>query len=1082
MARRLGIVVLCSALFAAAELSPARAATTQLDFDDLAAGTTLGSMSGVTFLGSPTVFNPVHVGTISEPHAVHPPGTCPGTGICPSGANRLEVLFDNPAASVSWYVGLDDQSAGEFGANAELVGYDAGGTPVATSGPKDLGFNGFKPITTKVEVNSSGTDIVRAVLTGGGEALRMNADRLVFTDDVAPVPPPPTVTLTSPPDGGTYDRIDDIRAGGSVNAPAGILRFCVTVTPAPPSDFPAHCPDRFRLSAGDTTGTFTNLRAGPFVTGTNYVTAWVEDNRFRTARHTIGVTLRDSDLSVTNMEITQAIQGVLPDPQPEDHDVAHTADYNGVPLTRFKQTAVRVWTEARLDSAGSPIPGAAVHLQGFRTNGSRLPGGPLVPLEGVRAIGESLSFSRPIGLAPWSKPDTSWTFLLPSSWTNQDGPIMLRATVNPPTAFPPVNECSGCEANNSLTLRGVRFTPGRRLSIFPFQAFYRKDGARRAPPGNPLGSAAGPAAVFADAMAASPFFFDVRPYRGTLNVQSIADSNPSGKEASDEIYDRLTDAIDIAGYPGAHTIAIVKGLANGVNSDHFSWSSLTVRNYSVVNSDRPLTSVAHEVYHHLGFEHAGTNCSGAVAGGGAADWPPDERGLLQGVGTDVRPAYRGSALKIFSRGQRDAALNLIENFDFMSYCAGESNTWISVRNWSAANARVSSAVRRPAGAPALARSAQAGGRTVAINATVLPERGRIGSVGPGGSRLSTPAGDGSLRIVVRDAAGQVLSDLPVAGQPGVVDGDPTAPGSSMTRVTAVVPARGAQSVELVRAGVVLDVRTRSSRAPAVALRAPGRKTRVRSRQRSVRVRWRARDGDGDPLNLILEYSDDNGRRWRGVAAGLTRSSFRLPASFLSHARRARLRLRANDGWNESVAVSRPFRVDGPPPAVTILAPRPGGRIPADQVINVEGSAFDDRGRRLGRRALRWFDGRRQIGRGERTSVLLRPGRRSLRLRARDRRGRVQQARARVRVIPVKPRFVVLGAPARIRRKARFVRLRVASSVVGTLAVGRQRFPVDRRARRYRVRVRRGRKPVVLRPRLRSGGRSTRAVVRIRRRR
>ena len=53
---------------------PAQAETTTLDFDSVAAGTTVSAESGVTFVGGPKTFVPVHVATATPPNALHSTG------------------------------------------------------------------------------------------------------------------------------------------------------------------------------------------------------------------------------------------------------------------------------------------------------------------------------------------------------------------------------------------------------------------------------------------------------------------------------------------------------------------------------------------------------------------------------------------------------------------------------------------------------------------------------------------------------------------------------------------------------------------------------------------------------------------------------------------------------------------------------------------------------------------------------------------------------------------------------------------------------------------------------------------------
>ena len=86
-----------------------------------------------------------------------------------------------------------------------------------------------------------------------------------------------------------------------------------------------------------------------------------------------------------------------------------------MPLIDDKSTAVRVWTSARLDAAGTPVHGAAVYLYGEKADGTPLPGGPIPAKEGARDIGPALSFGPLIDLPTWSNPASSWTFTLPWS-------------------------------------------------------------------------------------------------------------------------------------------------------------------------------------------------------------------------------------------------------------------------------------------------------------------------------------------------------------------------------------------------------------------------------------------------------------------------------------------------------------------------------------------------------------------------------------------------------------------------------------------------------------------------------------------
>ncbi|HEX6229265.1 MAG TPA: hypothetical protein VFZ41_07355 [Solirubrobacterales bacterium] len=1072
MGRR-GIIGVAAVAMLLCTATPAQAETTVIDFDELAPGTTVTSQSGVNFSGEPTVFKPVNVATFTPPNALHTQGSC-GGGVCPSGAHKLEITFDKPAGSVSWRVGLDDETAEtEFGEAAELVVYNADGTPVGTSGEMDLGFNTYQPITTEVGASSESADIVRAVLTvgvGGTPPRRVNVDHLVFTDESVPLAPP-TVRITTPLNRQEFDRTEDIRVSGSVTAPAGLLRFCLSTHYMPPS-FPAQCRGLGSLAPD---GTFTNLRVGPFVSGNNYIAAWVEDRRFRKASASITVELRQNDLRVTNIEVNQGTQPWLPNPTPADNDdVAHTAEYNGVQLISHKSTAVRVWTAARLDAAGTPVRGASVYLYGEKADGTPLRGSPVPAIEGTRDLGPSLSYPT-IDARARSDPSSSWTFVVPYSWQLTGGPITLRAVVNPPHAFPRVNECDGCGANNTLRLTGVRFQRPGTLDIWPFRVIWRDgEGTLKAPPERPY-------ATFREVRKMSPFHLEVHPYQGVINAQAIAeDTSLDGDGMTSAIYDRLTDAVDIMGYPGFLTLAVNRGLGPGVTSEHFSWSSFTIRTYAVVNDLRPFTSVAHEIYHGIEFDHAGRNCDDAVGRGGAEPWIPDERGLTQSIGADVSSLFGPPPRRLKLFGFFDEEGNPIEYFDFMSYCAGEGSSWISALNWFrsvgevARHGRASRAV-----ASGNRAEASAAGPNLGVTASIGAGGGQILRVEPRGGRVTDPVPTSDVIIRVRNGAGGIVSDTPVLARPTHIDTGGT--GTNVVQVSAVVPAARGRTVELLKSGAVLDTHSRSNSTPKVRLIAPRKGARVGSR-RALRVRWRARDANRDPLLASLDFSANGGRRWRPVATGLKGRKFALPLSYLARSRNARLRVRVSDGWNETASVSGRFSVAGPAPQVSIELPRNRTRLRADEPLNLEGIAFDDRSRALEGRSVKWFDGRRLLGRGTRTTVLsLRPGRHTIRLVARDRSGRAGQAKVRVIVTRVKPTFLVLRAPKSVSRRARRVAIRAAASLPGTLAIGRTRYKIDRRTRRFRVRVKRGRKPLRLRLVLRAGGRTTRATLRIRRR-
>jgi hypothetical protein len=240
------------------------------------------------------------------------------------------------------------------------------------------------------------------------------------------------------------------------------------------------------------------------------------------------------------------------------------------------------------------------------------------------------------------------------------------------------------------------------------------------------------------------------------------------------------------------------------------------------------------------------------------------------------------------------------------------------------------------------------------------------------------------------------------------------------------------------------------------------------------ARWRASDADHDPLTAEIDYSGNGGRTWGLVWMGPNQDHAKLPARYLYRSARGRIRVQIHDGFRTSVAVSRRFASPGATPAVQILTPWPHLRQPNGAPLVLSGQAFDDRSRQLTGKRLRWVLGRRVLGTGKRiTATNLPSGQQRIALVATDSYGRIGRASIVVRLRATQPLFLSLRAPKRLGRKARSLRLTVASSATATLAVRiaghkAQRFDVGRRARRLRVKVSAGRATLALHLSLGSG--------------
>jgi len=305
---------------------------------------------------------------------------------------------------------------------------------------------------------------------------------------------------------------------------------------------------------------------------------------------------------------------------------------------------------------------------------------------------------------------------------------------------------------------------------------------------------------------------------------------------------------------------------------------------------------------------------------------------------------------------------------------------------------------------------------------------------------ASPASDLRLRALAAD--GRVLDETGVRV-------DALSEFAGVGTFAGAVPA-AADVVELVRGGEVLDRLTRSQ-PPAVRLLSPRRSARARA-GRNLVVRYTQRDPDGgrDQPQVSVDYSADGGRRWRTVHTGPSTGRVALPGARLARGRRALVRVAVSDGFSETRVTSPPFRSEGAPPDVRILAPERSEDLRADARAGLLGVAFDDTGARLPGRRLTWFAGRRRLGTGERLSVRIPPGSPVLRLVARDGSGRAGSARLRVRVARQRLRLLDLSYAKRVPRRARTLTVRVRLSAPATLRVAGKRFRIGTGLRRIVV--------------------------------
>jgi hypothetical protein len=183
----------------------------------------------------------------------------------------------------------------------------------------------------------------------------------------------------------------------------------------------------------------------------------------------------------------------------------------------------------------------------------------------------------------------------------------------------------------------------------------------------------------------------------------------------------------------------------------------------------------------------------------------------------------------------------------------------------------------------------------------------------------------------------------------------------------------------------------------------------------------------------------------------------------------------DDGFRVDTVTSKAFSVAPTPPDVRISDPGVPVTVAADSTLTLTGQAFAPGGTPLRTKALRWSDGKDDLGRGTSTTVSgLKPGRHKITLTAKSG-GSTGRASVVVTVTAAKPEFLELSA-APISATAKKVKLRVASTVAAKLKVGKKSFKVSSKASSVKVAVPKGKTTFALPVTLKAGGLETPATV------
>jgi DNA-binding beta-propeller fold protein YncE len=784
-----------------------------------------------------------------------------------------------------------------------------------------------------------------------------------------------------------------------------------------------------------------------------------------------------TDIRVTGIEVTQAVQedscnacgaGTLPTRSQADDSSPGSANYQGVTLAAGKFTVVRVFATFTQPGDLANLAGATATLRVYDSDGHQIAS--LNPDSSPASLSRTPMY---VSAAERATPGVSFNFLVPWQDTLHKA-LSFRATVNPAVGLGQIAQCAGCNAN-AFDLIGVPFVSTALVPIHPIPLTV---GGVQTPMTEQQ--------VFGSAQTVLPVNVRIFPYDAPLPVDGM-----SSEDATYAVNERgADDGLVGSDYPIGVFIDGLPNLGGLTLGGRYLYNQDGP--VSIVRDDRPLSSAMHEIGHGLGLVHADTlphpdgtpDCGGNSNNQVGEAWPPDNEGRIQSIGLDWRNwtiGQAGSLPQTVVEGYDHVGNALQSNYfyyDFMSYCLPgssvktlEADHWISMRNWDRLVAFHPPAQALPAAASRTARTA--GATPLRVIATVdSAGKTSIFEVEPGEVTPARATAASPYRVELRDAAGTALASVMPTASPIHIDGQ--RPGLLLE---ATLPfAASTAAVVLSADGIELARRTRSPHAPTVKLLAPRSGSRLSGRAATL-VRWNAHDADGDPLIATVDYSADGGRHWRVVADRVKASSARVPSRLLSASRNGRLRVRVSDGFDADVAISGRLRASGAPPLVRIVRSGRGNRAREGSTLLLRGTAFDDADRPLTGRHLRWYAGKRLIGRGELLTVMqLSREDKLIRLVATDAHGRSSQAQLRLKVVAVPPAFLVARAPAHIKASAKRVRIVIASTVPSVLTIAGSRHRVGRKSRAITLRIARGHRALRLRYSLRAiGGGTIRGV-------
>ncbi len=687
------------------------------------------------------------------------------------------------------------------------------------------------------------------------------------------------------------------------------------------------------------------------------------------------------DFEATALEVTQAIQNLA----------------NSAPLVAAKTTYVRAYGK---QLAGPSAPNVEARLFGIK-NDHPLPGSPLQPVNGVRALTTGGSFDR-------ARLNDGWYFLLPSSWIAA-GAISLSFEIDGRQIHTDPNRGNNT-LNQTVTFQGqppicVWTVPVRTHTPLPsttdpnFWSMVSHFTRRWPVPATWIYRDTNPVEEL-QVCWAGPFPY---PCYGPYELEDgwgITNGPPDRDKVIISLWTRAQlsfnpDACDDIGAP-VNFMGMVhpdannggaSGYASTVSSQ--SWVQLPKHTPNPIPAGwdqlRAGSVMAQELAHNFGRKHV--NCGGPDNIDTNYPYPPCQ---IANVGAD---SYYGFDATTQQPIRPNGAS------DFMSY---RDPSWVSDYTWRAllgsfltANVTAANPV------------SPVDGDSVFVSGLVDTEnnRGEIATVlvlpttsVPLGTRRdlaiqAANSGDHSephatFKLRLLDAAGAVLVERVLT----LIHMDDHSPDGASALYSDLfpVPTGDVATVQLLADDTVIDTQTPGAAKPTVTISQPANGTNVVD---ILNIQWQADDADAeDQLLFTVQYSHDGGVKWHTLVTDYPSTpakSYALTYDDLgglqgSAPNAALIRVLASDGFHTTIATSAPFTVQNRKPEPAILLPASGQNFAAGLAVPLQGQATDPEDGGLSGNALQWtVDGQALGGGNDLDAAGLAPGSHTATLTATD---------------------------------------------------------------------------------------------------